>query len=88
MSLSLACLSASTSRRLEGTVTRGEVWCFSTAGAGPSAAAVSGKDTHGCVVVAHLRRLLTTVPPSERGSYDEVNRVLSDELNAVVVSVE
>lgn len=90
MSLSPGSLSASTSRRLAGTVICGGVWCFSTAGAGPSAAAVSGKNTQVCS--CSLRQCSydcsPSLPPSEKGSYDTVNRMLSDELNTVVVSVE
>lgn len=78
-----------TSRRLEGMVSCGGVWYISTAGAGPSAAAASGKNTRRCVVFAHLNSVRTTVPSSsEKGSYDTANRALSDELNTVVVSVE
>lgn len=78
-----------TSRWLEGRVSCGGVWYISTEGAGPSAAAVSGKKTRKSVVFAHLYSVRTTVPsPSEKGSYDTVNRVLSHELNTVVVSVE
>lgn len=78
-----------TSRWLEGRVSSGGVWYISTAGAGPLAAAVSGKNARKSVVLAHLYSVRTTVPsPSEEGSYDTVNRVLSEELNAVVVSVE
>ena len=79
----------STSRWLEGRRSCGGVCSTSTAGAGPSAAAVSGKNTRKSVVFAHLYSLRTTVPsPLEKGSYDAANRELSAELNVVVVSVE
>lgn len=90
MSLLLGSLSASTSRQLAGTVICGEVWCFSTVGAGPLAAAVSGKNTQVCS--CSFRQCSydcsASLTPSEKGSYDTVNRMLSDELNTVVISVE
>lgn len=90
MSLLLGSLSASTSRRLAGTVICGEVWCFSTAGAGPSAAAVSGTNTRvcSCSFTQCSHDCSASLAPSEKGSYDTVNYMLSDELNTVVVSVE